>query len=799
MKKILASIAISIVSISFCDSISFAEFKDVNTINEVREQIKVVEETNEGEIQEQIKVVEETNEDEIQEQEVDTRVEQKYENIKSLVSQFYLAFHNRNADEDGLNYWSNEIYNSKQTVSQVLLNFIYSDEYDMKNKSNSDYVIDLYEGLYNRYPDNSGLSYWVNELNLGENRVNILSNVFNSNEFQGRLNDIGIKNKGEITYINDNGKVKFLVNQFYKGLFNRTSDEDGLNYWTNEIVESKYTVAQVLEIFINSDEFISKKYNNKQYVECLYKTLLGRDADKEGLNYWTSILESGNSKEFVLANNFQSKEFQSRLDEIGIKNKGSINIDITDRKGDVKSLINNIYIGIYGRTVDEDGANYWSDVIVYKKQTMAQVILEFINSQEFKSKNYSGEQYVKVLYKALLGRDADIDGLNYWLSQLINGKTERYVLSHMFNSNEFKGKLNEIGITNIGEITLSTNDTKETVAKARVRVSAINLREQPSQNSKILTQLKSGNLVTVLGRISTNDTKETVAKARVRVSAINLREQPSQNSKILTQLKSGNLVTVLGRIKGDLTYYKVQYVNNGKIYTGYVSITLSSGNSLEIFEDNVNNEFLGVLSEKYESNGDPGRVSDTPGDYGGKSYGAWQFSSKMGSLDSFVNWLKGRNTSFYNKLMDARKLDGNTNCGENFDKAWKEIARDHYNTFYTLQQTYVKENNYDKLVNRLLKVGNFSNVLSSFSARNVIWSTVVQHGVSGAYNIIAPLKNITDVEEFITAVYAERGRTDANGILVYFKSSSIAVQQSVAKRFVNEKNEAIKLYRYSIN
>ncbi len=752
MKKILASIAISIVSISFCDSISFAEFKDVNTINEVREQIKVVEETNEGEIQEQIKVVEETNEDEIQEQEVDTRVEQKYENIKSLVSQFYLAFHNRNADEDGLNYWSNEIYNSKQTVSQVLLNFIYSDEYDMKNKSNSDYVIDLYEGLYNRYPDNSGLSYWVNELNLGENRVNILSNVFNSNEFQGRLNDIGIKNKGEITYINDNGKVKFLVNQFYKGLFNRTSDEDGLNYWTNEIVESKYTVAQVLEIFINSDEFISKKYNNKQYVECLYKTLLGRDADKEGLNYWTSILESGNSKEFVLANNFQSKEFQSRLDEIGIKNKGSINIDITDRKGDVKSLINNIYIGIYGRTVDEDGANYWSDVIVYKKQTMAQVILEFINSQEFKSKNYSGEQYVKVLYKALLGRDADIDGLNYWLSQLINGKTERYVLSHMFNSNEFKGKLNEIGITNIGEITLSTNDTKE-----------------------------------------------TVAKARVRVSAINLREQPSQNSKILTQLKSGNLVTVLGRIKGDLTYYKVQYVNNGKIYTGYVSITLSSGNSLEIFEDNVNNEFLGVLSEKYESNGDPGRVSDTPGDYGGKSYGAWQFSSKMGSLDSFVNWLKGRNTSFYNKLMDARKLDGNTNCGENFDKAWKEIARDHYNTFYTLQQTYVKENNYDKLVNRLLKVGNFSNVLSSFSARNVIWSTVVQHGVSGAYNIIAPLKNITDVEEFITAVYAERGRTDANGILVYFKSSSIAVQQSVAKRFVNEKNEAIKLYRYSIN
>ena len=672
--------------------------------------------------------------------------------LKSIINDLYRGFYNREGDEAGLNYWADEILYNRNTVAQVVEYFINNDEFKSKNYSDKEYINVLYKALFGREADESGLNYWVEQLHLGEHRQFILYNLFNSDECKTRMTNIGIKNIGQVKMPTVNDKVKLLVDQLYKGLYGRSGDELGIDYWSNLITSGEKTISEVVEIFVNSSEMKDKNYSDKQFVQAIYRALLRREANSKELNYWVDMIKIGNSRKFVLASNFNSEECQSILNRIGLSNKGNIKLDLIDRKGEVKDIINTLYKGLFNREGDESGLNYWSEEIIYNRNTVAQVVEGLINSNEFKSKNYSGEEYVKVLYKALLGREADTSGLNYWLSQLINGKSERYVLAAMFNSNEFKDKLQYVGIKNIGEI-----------------------------------------------RLSTNDTKETVAKARVRVSAINLREQPSQNSKILTQLKSGNLVTVLGRIKGDLTYYKVQYVNNGKIYTGYVSITLSSGNSLEIFEDNVNNEFLGVLSEKYESNGDPGRVSDTPGDYGGKSYGAWQFSSKMGSLDSFVNWLKGRNTSFYNKLMDARKLDGNTNCGENFDKAWKEIARDHYNTFYTLQQTYVKENNYDKLVNRLLKVGNFSNVLSSFSARNVIWSTVVQHGVSGAYNIIAPLKNITDVEEFITAVYAERGRTDANGILVYFKSSSIAVQQSVAKRFVNEKNEAIKLYRYSIN
>ncbi|MDM8129202.1 DUF4214 domain-containing protein, partial [Paraclostridium benzoelyticum] len=484
----------------------------------------------------------------------------------------------------------------------------------------------------------------------------------------------------------------------------------------------------------------------------IYTALFNRTPNNEELNYWVGLLESGNSRVSVLAINMNSKEFQENLDNIGIKNKGTIDTSLDDRKGEVKGIVENFYLGFHGRKADPSGANFWADQIISGNRSVAQVVDSFINSDEFKNKGYSSEEYVKAVYKGILGREADIGGLNFWLNQIVNGGSKKYVLKCIFNSPEFQDKVKSIGIKNIGDIELSSNEVQS-----------------------------------------------TIGKARIKVSALNLRKEPSLEADILTTMQSGDRVVILGRVKTDLTYYQIEYVKNGKIYNGYASMFVSGVNTTEIFEDNLNNEFLGVLSERYESNGDPGLVSSGNGDYGGKSYGAWQFSSTMGSLDEFVSWLRNENNEFYKKLTDARALDDNTNCGPNFDKAWKEIAQNHNNTFYNLQHKYVKENFYDKLVNKLLKSGDFSNVVSTFAGRNVLWSTAVQHGVTGSYRIISPLQSkCNNVEDFIKAVYAERGRKDENGQLVYFANNSQAVQDSVAKRFIREQEDAIQCYRYSL-
>ena len=47
--------------------------------------------------------------------------------------------------------------------------------------------------------------------------------------------------------------------------------------------------------------------------------------------------------------------------------------------------------------------------------------------------------------------------------------------------------------------------------------------------------------------------------------------------------------------------------------------------------------------------------------------------------------------------------------------------------------------------------------------------------------------------DIINAIYDERGRTTPSGTLVYFSSSSPAVQKSVANRYKSERQSALAM------
>ncbi|MEG1070169.1 MAG: DUF4214 domain-containing protein, partial [Ruthenibacterium sp.] len=59
-------------------------------------------------------------------------------------------------------------------------------------------------------------------------------------------------------------------------------------------------------------------------------------------------------------------------------------------------------------------------------------------SKEFLSKNYNNTDYVKQLYRALMGREADAGGLENWVKALDSGKMNREtVFGHFADSKEF--------------------------------------------------------------------------------------------------------------------------------------------------------------------------------------------------------------------------------------------------------------------------------------------------------------------------------------------------------------------------
>lgn len=196
---------------------------------------------------------------------------------------------------------------------------------------------------------------------------------------------------------------------------------------------------------------------------------------------------------------------------------------------------------------------------------------------------------------------------------------------------------------------------------------------------------------------------------------------------------------------------------------------------------------LGIRASKYESNLNPAEISDDPGDYGGKSYGAWQFSSKTGSLDSFINSLKGSNNDMYYKLVNAKANDNNT-FGENFDAAWKSIASQNKDRFLKVQQNYVKVNFYDTVAQSLKSKLNFDISKRSNALKESLWSTVVQHGVGGATSIFSKLNLSNSDSNIINDLYNER-----QNVNLYFRSSSPEIRQSVYNRFTREKQDMLSM------
>ena len=77
-------------------------------------------------------------------------------------------------------------------------------------------------------------------------------------------------------------------------------------------------------------------------------------------------------------------------------------------------------------------------------------------------------------------------------------------------------------------------------------------------------------------------------------------------------------------------------------------------------ESPIDVEKISSLSAKYESNGNSACVANNAGDLGGISYGKYQFASKIGSVDKFVDWLKNypdEKLANYGRVLAANKIN----------------------------------------------------------------------------------------------------------------------------------------------
>ncbi len=316
--------------------------------------------------------------------------------------------------------------------------------------------------------------------------------------------------------------------------------------------------------------------------------------------------------------------------------------------------------------------------------------------------------------------------------------------------------------------------------------------------------MKNGKVFSKQGVLILDKRNNYKAMVGVTQDDLDIRTAPSDNNRTGIDALNDRIIYVDARINGVNKYnnfkvfYKIRYYNNeNKLLQGYVPTYI------DFIQDDMNDYALGYLSEKEESNGDPGCISDNPQDIGGLSVGAWQLSAKMGSLGGFISWLEGRQPQFYKILNDAWQKDGGKPkvYGDNFKAAWKQVARDNFEEFYNIQKEYTKKQFYDPVMRFLKEDGyDVSELLQYNSIRNMFWSTGVQHGATGAKRIVEECKRSNETPgqyisrakrdpiQFIDDIYEKRTEK------IKASSNGPDVIKAVVQRFIRERIDCKRAY-----
>ena len=187
-------------------------------------------------------------------------------------------------------------------------------------------------------------------------------------------------------------------------------------------------------------------------------------------------------------------------------------------------------------------------------------------------------------------------------------------------------------------------------------------------------------------------------------------------------------------------------------------------------------EGLGKIAAQFESGGKAGTVSTGHGDFGGKSYGAFQLAGRGGKAGNEVD-------EFLKSSGYADKFKGMKVGSADFDKKWKEMGED--KDFAKAQQQHAVKTHYDPQMEKLKKSGiDLSG--KGAGVQEAVMSTANQYGAN-TETIIKALKGKDtakmDDKEIINAIQNYK----AENVKTNFKSSSSAVQAGVAKRIEQER------------
>jgi len=251
-------------------------------------------------------------------------------NVNAVITTYYEKILGRQPDAGGKAFWAGEaqrVSNLGADVREVFyvlsLTFFNSPEYFARNRTNSEFIGDLYRTFFLREPDPSGQAFWENYLTQGVDRNAVLINFLFSPEFSAFMT--GLFGSPSIR-----PEVNMTID-FFRGILGRLPDDGGYNFWLSQLRTAQCQgqaavtakTAELAQLFVGSGEYATREAarpapdRTRMYVGDLYNAFLRRGAEPSGYNFWVSQITSGaQTRDQVRTAFVNSAEFQQRVQAV---------------------------------------------------------------------------------------------------------------------------------------------------------------------------------------------------------------------------------------------------------------------------------------------------------------------------------------------------------------------------------------------------------------------------------------------------------------------------------------------------
>ncbi len=235
-----------------------------------------------------------------------------------------------------------------------------------------------------------------------------------------------------------------FVTRMYQQCLDREPDQSGLDGWVSQLEGGHMNGAQIAEQFVFSAEMLAKNLSNEEFVNVLYRAMMGREADAAGRTGWVNELSNGYLTRSEVTKAFvESTEFSQICNSYGIT-RGNYDASMAP----IEHFVTRFYTLCLEREPDQAGLYGWVNNLKNQHMNGAQIAEQFFFSDEFVGKNVSDEKYVELLYNTLLGRQSDVSGKAGWVGELQNGyMTRRGMMKAFIESTEFGEICENYGIT----------------------------------------------------------------------------------------------------------------------------------------------------------------------------------------------------------------------------------------------------------------------------------------------------------------------------------------------------------------